>query len=282
MEKSRRAFLGAAVAGLAGAASAGTAQAAQPSEARFVQVWSCGGLAEAMVPAHVRFTEKTGIKVVYTGAFAGALGKSLLTGSGSTEVFCGRVLQLAKNLRKAGKMLQFRPLCFTNYGIAVPKGNPKGIKGLEDLAPKGFRLAMAPLASPPGSAAVMAILKLSGMTEKLMPNVLDKRASCIQSTVKEVCDGRADAMIVERRICRIERFAPYLDYIPLPAGLQPPGPLTFTVGVMAGAHDPEAARTYQDWITSPEGQAFFEKAGFISAYTEEGQALVKKLEVYDA
>ena len=29
-------------------------------------------------------------------------------------------------------------------------------------------------------------------------------------------------------------------------------------------------------------QAFFEKAGFISAYTEEGQALVKKLEVYDA
>ena len=51
---------------------------------------------------------------------------------------------------------------------------------------------------------------------------------------------------------------------------------------MAGAHDPEAARTYQDWITSPEGQAFFEKAGFISAYTEEGQALVKQLEVYDA
>ena len=89
-------------------------------------------------------------------------------------------------------------------------------------------------------------------------------------------------MIVEQRICRFERFAPYLDYIPLPAGLQPPGPLTFTVGVMAGAHDPEAARTYQDWITSPEGQAFFEKAGFISAYTEEGQALVKKLEVYDA
>ena len=97
MEKSRRAFLGAAVAGLAGAASAGTAQAAQPNEARFVQVWSCGGLAEAMEPAHVRFTEKTGIKVVYTGAFAGALGKSLLTGSGSTDVFCARVLQLAKN-----------------------------------------------------------------------------------------------------------------------------------------------------------------------------------------
>ncbi|MBQ7607264.1 MAG: hypothetical protein IJU76_04780 [Desulfovibrionaceae bacterium] len=80
----------------------------------------------------------------YIGAFARALGKSLLEDTGETDVFAGRVLQRPKNLRKAWKMQYFTLLCFTSHAIVEPRGNPAGIKSLEDMGRKGERVAMAP------------------------------------------------------------------------------------------------------------------------------------------
>ena len=64
-----------------------------------LQVWSCGGLAEAFIPANEEFLKNTGVHIAYTGAFAAALGKSLL-GSAQTEVFAPRVIQLSKKLKQ--------------------------------------------------------------------------------------------------------------------------------------------------------------------------------------
>ena len=93
-ENTRRLFLKSA--GVALGASLALAVPGQSSGAQrtgsSLQVWSCGGLAEAMMPANAKFTEKNGSDIAYTGAFAGALGKSLLTGGAQTEVFAPRVL----------------------------------------------------------------------------------------------------------------------------------------------------------------------------------------------
>lgn len=68
----------------------------------------------------------------------------------------------------AGKMLHFRPLCFTSYVIAVPRGNPGGISSLEDLAKPGVRVAMSPLASPPGGEVVTNLLKKASLLDEVM------------------------------------------------------------------------------------------------------------------
>ncbi|MBR4741365.1 MAG: substrate-binding domain-containing protein [Desulfovibrio sp.] len=278
-QESRRIFLKGVVG--ACAASALIPTSAQAQENKSLQVWSCGGLAEAMHPAHLAFEAETGVHIYYTGAFAGVLGKSLLAGTSETDVFCGRVLALAKNLRKAGRMRNFKPLCFTSYLIAVPKGNPKKITCLEDLTKPGVRVAMAPNASPPGGQAVMGILKAANLQKEVMKNVLDKQASCIQRTVTEVCSGNADAMIVERRITRMDRFAPFLDFVEIPEKFFPQGPLTFTIGIMQNCTNQELAEQYRTWMLSQKGQKFFEQAGFISSISPEGQALITKLGVYD-
>lgn len=279
----RRCFLKhlAAGAAVAGAAGLPVRAASAVATAKTLQVWSCGGLAEAMEPAHAAYTAASGVEIVYTGAFAAALGKSLLSGSGHTEVFAGRVLMLAQNLRKAGKMAWFKPLCFTSYVIAVPKGNPASITSLEDLAGSGVRVAMSPLASPPGGQAVMGILKAAGLTGPVMKNVIDNQATCVQRTVEDVTAGRADAMIVERRITRMPLYAPHLDLVEIPEEFFPAGPLTFTVGVMNDARDSALAEAYVAWITGPAGQAHFERAGFIPALSPKGQELVEKLGVKD-
>lgn len=277
----RRVFLKSLAAGAAAlGAAAVPARAAQNGGS--LQVWSCGGLAEAMMPAHKDYKDRTGVEVAYTGARASSLGKSLLDGNGHTDVFCGRQLALAQNLRKAGKMEYFRPLCFTSYLIVVPTGNPWNIKSIEDLAKPGIPVAMSPLASSPGGQAVTNLVKNTGMFDQIMANVLDPEATCVLRTAAKVCAGEAAAMIVEKRITRFQRFAPFLETVEIPEKFFPKGPLTFTVGVMTDAADKNAANAYLEWIRSPQGQGHFERAGFIPAISPRGQELVEKLGVKDA
>jgi molybdate transport system substrate-binding protein len=276
----RRQFIkGAALAALGAAASAAPARAQAPA-AGHLQVWSCGGLAEAFMPANGAYEEKTGVKVAYTGAFAGALGKSLL-GSATTEVFAGRVLGLAKKLRKAGKMVYFKPLCFTSYVLVTPKGNPAGISGIQDLAKPGVRLILAPQASPPGGQAVTVLLKKAGVVKAAVGNAVIK-GTCVQRTMEDLIQGKADASVVELRITRLPRFQGRTEIIPIPDKFFPPPPLTFTIGVMKDAGDRKLADHYIEFITSPQGQAFFQKAGFIPALSEKGRMLTAKLGVKDA
>jgi molybdate transport system substrate-binding protein len=282
---SRRGFLKGAFL-TAGAAGMAVALDAFPSHAaeftgKTLQVWACGGLSEAMMPAHEEYERLRGVKINFTGAFAAVLGKSLM-GSGRTEVFCGRVVELARNLKKAGRMLRFEPLCFTSYVIVTPKGNPKNIATIEDMAKPGVRVAMAPKASPPGGDAVMGILKKAGLTDQIMANT-SHPGTCVQTSVKAVADRDMDAMIVELRIPRMTQFAGKLDVVELPFALFPPGPLSFTVGIMEETKNTGLAEDYISWITSVNGGGpHFERAGFIPAGSARGRELTELLGVKDA
>ncbi|MDR2573029.1 MAG: substrate-binding domain-containing protein [Desulfovibrio sp.] len=282
----RRDFLKKAVPAAMGAAVATTLPMSAASEAQAtetlatLQVWSCGGLAEAMIPANEVFGQKFKAKILYTGAFAAALGKSLMA-NGRTEVFAGRVLALAKNLRKAERMKRFIPLCYTSYVIVTPKGNPAGIKTLQDMTVPGIRVVMAQAASPPGGAAVIGLLKNAGLLEAIMPNLVEN-GTCVQRSVEFVCKGKADAMIVELRIPRMPLFEESLDIIEIPPEIFPPGPLTFTVGVMDEGQANPLSEKYLQWIVSPDGGGpFLEKAGFITPYSLLGQEMTKKFGVHD-
>ena len=50
---------------------------------------------------------------------------------------------------------------------------------------------------------------------------------------------------------------------------------------MAQVSDPAKAAAYMDWITSAQGQSYFEQAGFIPAISPKGMELVEKLGVKD-
>ena len=275
----RRNFFKAAGCTLAASALTPTNLIARQPTADHLQVWSCGGLAEAFMPANKRYEEITGTRIAYTGAFAAALGKSL-QGSAQTEVFAGRVLKLAQKLRSSGKMEYFKPLCFTRYVIVTPKGNPANISSLEDLAQKGVRVALAPEASTPGGAAVLKLLEIAKLKDQVLSNTTIK-SSCVQKMIKHVIDGDGDASIVENRITRLQIAKDQLEIIEIPESVMPPPPLTFTIGVMKAAHNRKAADEYLDFILSPEGQSFFKQAGFIPATSEKGKFLTKKLGVKD-
>ncbi len=271
---SRRIFL--KTSGVAAASSlfASSNALAKKTEAKTLQVWSCGGLAEAFTPANKVFEQKEGLFISYTGAFAAALGKSLL-GSVKTDIFAPRVLALSKKLKDAGKMLWYEPLCFTRYILATPKGNPAGITSIKDMAKPGIRVVLSFGASPPGGKATMALMKKASVLEGAQKNAVFN-GDCVQRTTIMLANGKADVGIVEQRITRLPEFNGKLDVIPIEERFFPPPPMTFTIGMMKWARDPDIAKRYIDFILSSDGQRYFERAGFIPVISEEGKRLVKK------
>ncbi|MEW6220696.1 MAG: substrate-binding domain-containing protein [Thermodesulfobacteriota bacterium] len=276
----RRAFLRVALATTVSVALTAQRTPAAAFNRNHLQVWSCGGLAEAFMPLNAQYEKQTGVRIDYTGAFAAALGKSLL-GSAVTEVFGGRVLDLAKKLRTAGKMLYFKPLCFTSYVLVTPKGNPAGIHEVKDLARPGVRVVLAPDASPPGGPAVQTLLKKAGVLDAAMKSAVTL-GSCVQRTMDDIIGGKGDVSVVELRVTRMPAFVGKMEVLPIPDEYFPPPPLTFTIGVMKDAKDRALADHYVDFVTSAEGQAFFERSGFIPAASKQGRELIAKLGVHDA
>jgi len=277
---SRRSFLKASGITLAGTIASPLSSSAANYKNESLQSWSCGGLAEAFIPANTEYEKLTGSKIAYTGAFAAALGKSLL-GSAQTEVFAPRVLELAQKLKSVGKMLSFKPLCFTKYVLITPKGNPAGIKGIEDMAKDGVRVILTPNASIPGGKASLIILKKAGVLEKAKKNAV-MLGDCVQTAMADLIKGKGDVAVMEQRLTRIPSFQNKTEQIDIPEKFIPGKPVPFTIGMMKWTKNRELAEDYINFILSEKGQSYFEAAGFIPALSEEGERLTKKYGVIDA
>ncbi|UCF34977.1 MAG: substrate-binding domain-containing protein [Phycisphaerales bacterium] len=276
----RRRFLKASGIAMTGTLSAPAIGLAADFRGESLQLWSCGGLAEAFIPANKLYEQRTGCAVSYTGAFAAALGKSLL-GNAQTEVFAPRVLELAKRLKTQGKMLRFWPLCFTRYVLVTPKGNPAGIRGIEDLKRPDVRTVLSPGASPPGGEATLGILKKAGVLEAAQKHAV-RNGDCVQRDVAAIVNGEGDVAVVEQRITRLPGVVNRVEVIDIPEDFIPGKPVPFVIGIMKWAKNSKLAQDFVDFIRSAEGQAFFSAAGFIPAVSEEGRRLTEKYGVKDA
>jgi molybdate transport system substrate-binding protein len=276
----RRGFLKASSLAATGAVLLGSDALASTLRNESLQVWSCGGLAEAFIPANKSYQGLTGCRIDYSGAFAAALGKSLL-GNAKTEVFAPRVVELARKLKAQGKMLHFVPLCFTKYVLVTPKGNPAGIKSIQDLGKPNVKTVLSPDASPPGGAASLAILKKAGVLENAQKNAVVS-GDCVQRVVPDVIKGNGDVAIMELRLTKKAEFADKMEVIEISEEFFPPAPVPFVIGVMKFAHNKELAEDFVKFVTSEKGQSFFQAAGFIPALSVDGERLVRKYGVKDA
>lgn len=277
---SRRGFLKGAITAAAASTPASMLAGYTPFKADSLQVWSCGGLSEPFMEINAAYEAKTGHNIQYTGAFAGALGKSLLALQSKTEVFGARVLKLSQDLRKAGLSLSFRPLCFTDYVLVVPKGNPAGIRDLKDLAEPGVRVMLPLRASPPGSGPAKGILKNAGLTEPVMKNMV-ANGSCVITMMCDLVESKGDASIIEKRLTTHARFKDKIEYMPIDEKLIPPGPLTFTLNIMKYAKDMRLAEDFAEFVCSHEGQEIFERHGFTSIHSARGLDLIERFGVKD-
>lgn len=126
----------------------------------------------------------------------------------------------------------------------------------------------------------MGILKKANIDQAVLGNMIEKE-SCVVKMMSKIIGGAGAASIVERRVTCMDRFAGKVNIIPIDEAFFPPGPRTFTIGVMKYAQDRELADDFVNFVCSDEAQAIFQKRGFIPASSEKGKVLIEKLGVKD-
>jgi molybdate transport system substrate-binding protein len=136
--------------------------------------------------------------------------------------------------------------------IAVPKGNPKGIKGLADLTRPGVKVALCAAQVPCGAAANKA---LTAANVKLTPVTLEQD---VKSALSKVTLGSVDAALVYRTDARAD--AKDVDGIEFPESA---GAINeYPIVVLKNTQNKPAAQAFVAYVLSDKGKAVLSEAGF--------------------
>ena len=196
------------------------------------------------------------VQILFSYAGSGCLLASLVFSQRGDLYLPGETFYL-NQARDRGFLTESQHAAYFVPVILVPKGNPKGVKGLEDL----LRADIRPAIGEPDSCAVGHVTRIiyqrAGLWEKL-----DARKPRDALEVPElgywVSIGTVDAAIVWQAQAR--QFDEKCDSVPIPANLY--DPVDISVGLLKFSKHPDLAREFMRSIASPEGQAIFKEEGY--------------------
>jgi molybdate transport system substrate-binding protein len=151
--------------------------------------------------------------------------------------------------------------------IAVPKGNPKNIQSLADLARPGIRVGIGnPSAVCLGLYAV-EIFDFNHLLAEISPNIVVNAESC--EKVAALISLKSVNAVIGWDV--FQHWDPdnievvYLSPEQLPRIAYIPGAVTKYAG------DTASARRFLDFLTSPTGQSIFQKWGYITSESDAGK-----------
>jgi len=153
--------------------------------------------------------------------------------------------------------------------IVVPKGNPKGIQELKDLAQPGLRVGIGDRTYSTCGVIVKHMLEKLEYADAIMRNVRVESKGH-QQRCSDVAMGALDAGIVWNAVAHL--FRDKLDAIPIPKEyIDAVTSATFretdlrnikvTIGITTYAKDRRRVRTFYEFATK-QGMDVFEKCGF--------------------
>jgi molybdate transport system substrate-binding protein len=138
--------------------------------------------------------------------------------------------------------------------IVVPKGNPKGVKGLADLAKPGLKVALCAPQVPCGAAAAKA---LAAGHVKLTPVTLEQD---VKAALSKVTLGSVDAALVYRTDARADQKD--VDGVEFPESASAVN--DYPIVVLKNAANKPLAQAFVAYVLSAKGKATLSEAGFQS------------------
>lgn len=145
-----------------------------------------------------------------------------------------------------------RVFAANTLAIAVPPGNPAGIRAFADLARPGTRLVACAPQVPCGAAAAAAA-KRAGLD---LDPVSEENS--VTDVLGKVTSGEADAGLVYETDVRAA--VGKVDSVPFPEAAA--SPTAYPIVTLAGAADEAAAKAFVELVTGPEGRRVLADAGF--------------------
>jgi molybdate transport system substrate-binding protein len=167
---------------------------------------------------------------------------------------------VADHLVESGSIQDFLTNSLT---VILPSGNPGNVHRLADLARPGLKLVLADESVPAGNYARQALAKMSKVASngadfsaRVLANVVSNETD-VKQVVAKVELGEADAGIV---YASDAVAAPELKTITIPENINVVA--SYPIAVLIDAPDPNLAKAFVNYVTSPNGQAILTKWGF--------------------
>jgi molybdate transport system substrate-binding protein len=181
-------------------------------------------------------------------------------------------------LAKKGLLSEGWIVAVVEPAIAVPKGNPKGIRGLADLAKPGLRLILTDPRYSTAAAIVDATARKAGIAEAIEKNVVTRTRSGGEAA-NAVVLGNADATFVWRAVIRLREDK--LDVVEIEPALRPvhgvdpiiaegvgpidPSFVRVTIDLLRSSARPDDARRFAEFAASPKAAEAWKRQGFVPA-----------------
>lgn len=239
-----------------GGGSGGSAPATGTSSAGVtgaVTVFAAASLTESFTQLGKDFeAANPGTKVTFNFAGSSALATQINQGA-PADVFASAAPANMKTVTDAGNGAGTATTFVRNQlVIAVPKGNPKGIKGLADLKADGLKVALCAEQVPCGAAAKKA-LTTAGVT--ITPVTLEQDVKAALSKVKL---GEVDAALVYRTDAK--SAASDVDGVEFPESASAVN--DYPIVVLKNAPNKAAAQSFVAYVLSDKGRTVLTQAGF--------------------
>ncbi|MFB6894143.1 molybdate ABC transporter substrate-binding protein [Kitasatospora sp. NPDC056327] len=235
------------------ASASGTGAAGAPKASGSITVFAAASLKETFTALGATFeAANPGSRVTFNFGGSSALAGSINSGA-PADVFAAASAATMKTVTDAGGAAGTPQTFVRNtLTIAVPKGNPKHLAGLADLAAPGVKVALCAKEVPCGAAALTA-LKAANVT--LTPVTLEQD---VKGALTKVELGEVDASLVYRTDVRADSGK--IDGVDFPEAAQAVN--DYPIAALAKAPNKDGAAAFVAFVRSPEAQQVLTAAGF--------------------
>lgn len=278
--------------GIAAAVLAGGVSCSHPTSKPAVRCFVGGTMAPAVRKLAEKYQQQTGQEIQLDEGDSGQLLVRIETQEKADLYICHDPFMdmlMAKGLgRDAWTIAAMTPV------IVVPKGNPKGIARLEDLARPDVSLILTDYDYSTLGHLLPIMFKKAGVDfEKLKANNVKETVRSGSNAANIVELGRYDAAIVWDAVAYLRKDK--LDTIPIEKSHLPqsgidavtsatgksydPGRVRVTVSTLKGGSNPEQARAFAEFLASPAAAETFAEFGYTTTRPtmeyKDGQAVNK-------
>jgi len=228
--------------------SGGSSGAASPAE---IKVFAAASLTAAFTELGQQYTSANGgTKVTFNFAGSQALATQIQQAA-PADVFASADLT---NMDKV-KDLVGTPKSFASnlLQIVVEKGNPKGIKKLDDLASKDVKVVLAAEEVPAGKYAKQ-VLDQAGVSVQPV-----SQEDNVKAVVTKVSLGEADAGIVY--VTDVTAGGDKVEGVEIPKDQNVTA--TYPIATVKASKAPDKAQAFMDLVLSDQGQQVLKSYGFL-------------------
>ncbi len=205
-----------------------------------------------------------GVKVTFSFAGSQTLRTQIQQGA-KADIFASADANNMDPL-KAANLLAGAPQVFTRnvLTVIIPKGNPAGLKQLQDLGKPGLKLIVADAGVPVGNYTLQVLDKLSAgpaygsnFKTQVLANVVSKETD-VKAVVSKVSLGEADGGVVYTTDAQVA--VGKLSTIPIPDRYNVIA--TYPIAILKTSVDLALAQRFVDFVLGAEGQAVLNRYGF--------------------